>query len=203
MDNFDTKTYYALLWNTSLDLGREMKVKGSVLCKDSELPNDPRILYGANMNDVAKIKRPKLWKKIEYDVRTTQQKVLYWSDTEEYTLLRDVRIVVWAGHDELWLPYDDYKIVIPEHFEFLSSNSKYYKCDFKNNEGNYVEGISSLSAYKDPKEGLDGDILDRIISNSELGVKDLSYKSDDVNIIKSERLVDGTSLLDDYWWAIS
>lgn len=81
------------------------------------MPDDPRILYGSNDNDIAKIRNVEMWKEIEYDTLTTKQTVRYYTEVKEYVLCRDVRIIVWQGDEELRLPSNDYKIVSPELFE--------------------------------------------------------------------------------------
>ena len=110
-------SYYAIVWNTSLDTN--MVLRGTKITRFTKLPNDPRMLYGTNKNDVAKIKKVKLWKKIGYDPYTTKQEVKFWHEVEEYKLSRDIYIVVWEGKDRIRPSEDYYKIVTPELFEHI------------------------------------------------------------------------------------
>lgn len=110
-------SYYALVWNDSLK--REMRIKGELITRNTVLPDDPRMLYGTNSNDIAKIRNVGLWKEIEYDTITTKQSVKFWREVDEYILSRDVYILVWEGEEYLELPNDIYKIVSPDLFEYI------------------------------------------------------------------------------------
>lgn len=110
-------SYYALVWNDSLN--KKMKVKGELITRNTVLPKDPRMLYGTNCNDIAKIRNIGVWKEIEYDVLTTKQSVKFWKEVDEYILSRDVYIVVWEGEEYLDFPNNNYKIVSPELFEYI------------------------------------------------------------------------------------
>ena len=98
-ENLSNSSYYALVWKDSLD--KKGKIKGELITKNTVLPDDPRILYGSNDNDIAKIRNVEMWKEIEYDTLTTKQTVRYYTEVKEYVLCRDVRIIVWQGDEEL------------------------------------------------------------------------------------------------------
>lgn len=117
MDEGHVNSYYALVWNTSLD--SNMKLRGTKITRSTKLPSDPRMLYGTNRNDVAKIRKVKFWQEIEYDPFTTRQGIKFWDEVDEYNLSRDIFIVVWEGEDRLSLPHEHYKIVSPEFFEHI------------------------------------------------------------------------------------
>jgi len=107
--------YYALVW--SKDLTSEIEVIGEKITRNTVLPKDSRMLYTTNGKDLSKIVKVKTWKEITYDPLTTKQSVKFWDETEEYTLKRDVCILVWEGSEILSLPSKQYKIVSPELFE--------------------------------------------------------------------------------------
>lgn len=109
------KTYYALVWSNILN--EQVKLKGKRVNQDIKLPNDPRMLYGTNDNDVFKIVKEVVHKKIKYDVFTTKQSVEFYIEKVEYVLPRDVRIIVWEGESELFLPNGNYRVMSPQMFE--------------------------------------------------------------------------------------
>lgn len=113
----DVNSYYALVWKDVLKA--KVEIKGELITRDTILPNDPRMLYGTNNNDVAKIKKIELWKEIEYDVLTTKQSVRFWKEIDEYILSRDVYIIVWEDSAILSLPSNSYRIVSPDLFEHI------------------------------------------------------------------------------------
>lgn len=123
MGRKNNKSYYALVWIDSLKSKLDLIIKGELIHKKTKLPKDPSILYGTNPNDVAKIRIVEAFEEIKYDVYTMEQSVKFWSESDEYIVPRDVRIVVWEGKDELNLPYDKYRIVSPELFELIVATS--------------------------------------------------------------------------------
>lgn len=116
-------TYYALVWNTSLEQ-KESIIEGELISKDTVIPDDPRVMYGTNPNDVLKVSIEHIKTEIEYDVLTTRQSVRFIKEIEEFELPRDVRIIVWEGSNVLHIPYDKYRIVSPKDFEALVEISK-------------------------------------------------------------------------------
>lgn len=145
-ENLSNSSYYALVWKDSLD--KKGKIKGELITKNTVLPDDPRILYGLNDNDIAKIRNVEMWKEIEYDTLTTKQTVRYYTKVKEYVLCRDVRIIVWQGDEELRLPSNDYKIVSPELFEIIAQVSNNFgdkECKEWRVYGNPVEIINNVA----------------------------------------------------------
>lgn len=100
-----------------------------MITKNTVLPDDPRMLYGTNSNDVAKIRNVGIWKEIEYDTITTKQSVKFWKEVDEYILSRDVYILVWEGEEYLELPNDRYKIVSPDLFEYIVQTAPEESCE--------------------------------------------------------------------------
>lgn len=117
MDEYDVKTYYTLAWSTTLT--QDVYIRGKAIGKNTKLPKDPKMLYGTNENDIFKIKRVEYETEITYDVFTQKQSVRYIPIVEEFSIQRDMRIIVWEGSEELSLLNDDYRIVTPEDFEDL------------------------------------------------------------------------------------
>lgn len=118
MRGHNLKTYYALVWNNVLN--EQVKLKGKRVNQGVKLPNGPRMLYGTNDNDVFKIVKEVVHKKIKYDVFTTKQSVKFYIEKVEYVLPRDVRIIVWEGESELFLPSGSYRVMSPQMFENLT-----------------------------------------------------------------------------------
>lgn len=117
MDDSHVNSYYALVWNTTLETG--MELRGAKITRSTRLPKDSRMLYGTNRNDVSRIRKVKHWQEIEYDPLTTQQSIKFWNEIDEYDITRDIYIVVWEGKRRLDLSCDHYKIVSPEVFEYM------------------------------------------------------------------------------------
>lgn len=179
MSKCHVNSYYALVWNNSLE--RKMEVKGELITKNTVLPKDPRMLYGTNNNDIAKIRKVSAWEEIEYDILTTRQTVRFWKEVDEYILSRDVRIIVWEGEDILCLPNDKYRIVSPDLFEYIVKTSSETGKDYIKDI--YEEGIEDEEITVDKILRSIG--LDKIINHCEsLEVKEAINKN---NVIKSTR----------------
>lgn len=108
--------YYALVWNTTLKI-KNKTVEGELLNKNTILPDDPRMLYGTNPNDILKIQSESFVKIMKYDVMTMTQSVKFHKKIEEVIIPRDVRIIVWENSELLNLSEDNYRIVTPEYFK--------------------------------------------------------------------------------------
>lgn len=177
MSTCHVNSYYALVWNNSLE--RRMEVKGELITNHTTLPKDPRVLYGTNNNDVAKIRKVSAWEEIEYDTLTTKQTVRFWKEVDEYILSRDVRIIIWDGRDTLCLPNDKYKIVSPDLFEYIVQTSG--KREIKDVHGERIED-ENITVEKI----LESIGLDKIINHCEsLEVKEAISKN---NIIKGANI---------------
>ena len=129
----NSKTYYALVWSDILN--KNVELKGKEVNKDIELPDDPRMLYGANDNDTFKIIKEVVHQKVKYDAFTTKQSVEFYIEKIEYVLPRDVRIIVWEGSEDIYLPSKNYRIMTPQMFEELVD-----ECDIIK-KGLFSEGI--------------------------------------------------------------
>lgn len=117
--DINVNMYYALIWNTTLSSKKKIIIQGEKITRSTKLPKDPRILYGTNNNDVARIVKKDNWIEIKYDIMTQKQSVKFWTETDEYILSRDIRIIVWQGESELVLPSKQYKIVAPDLFQHI------------------------------------------------------------------------------------
>ena len=95
MRDYNTDLYYTLVWSSELDSKKDLVLSGLKITKDTKLPEDPTILYGAHPNDVAKIKVVKNNGKVSYDCKTATEKYECYDVIEEYILPRDVFIIVW------------------------------------------------------------------------------------------------------------
>lgn len=111
--------YYALIWNTTLSSKKKIIIQGEKITRSTKLPKDPRMLYGTNNNDIARIVKKDNWMEIRYDIMTQRQSVKFWTEIDEYILSRDIRIIVWQGESELVLPSKQYKIVAPDLFQHI------------------------------------------------------------------------------------
>lgn len=125
MDNVENSMYYALVWNTALSpqidkkKSKKIVIEGEKITRSTKLPRDPRMLYGTNNNDIARIVKTDNWMEIKYDIMTQKQTVKTWVENEEYLLSRDIRIIVWEGESKLELPSKLYKVVAPDLFEHI------------------------------------------------------------------------------------
>lgn len=171
MDDCHVNSYYALVWSSEVSSKRKKEIKGEKITRQTSLPEDPRILYAANKNDVAKIKTVKIWEEIEYDPVTTKQSVRFWKETEEYILPRDVCIVVWEGSDTLCLSEDNYRIVTPEDFKCIVESSP----NVWTEETNEVQGVEWMKHL----QGLQKKVLN--ILNKPHNNKQEIYKSKNIN----------------------
>lgn len=152
-------SYYALVWNDSLK--RKMRIKGELITRNTVLPDDPRMLYGTNSNDIAKIRNVGLWQEIEYDTITTKQSVKFWKEVDEYILSRDVYILVWEGEEYLELPNDRYKIVSPDLFEYIVQTAPEESCELNIEEVD--EEVGNRNSVKE--------ILSNIINSNNIKAK--------------------------------
>lgn len=118
----NTNMYYALVWNTTLSSKKKIIIQGEKITRSTKLPKDPRMLYGTNNNDIARIIKKDNWIEIKYDIMTQRQSVKFWTEIDEYVLSRDIRIIVWQGESELVLPSKQYKIVAPDLFQHICMN---------------------------------------------------------------------------------
>lgn len=123
MREYDTNLYYALVLNSTLEK-KDLVINGELITKDTELPKDVELLYGAHSNDVAKIRKVKDITEVHYDYRTTKESYSNRREVKEFVLPRDVCIIVWQGYPILYTSYRSYRIVTPEVFEDLVSHSK-------------------------------------------------------------------------------
>ena len=149
-------SYYALVWNDSLK--RKMRIKGELITRNTVLPDDPRMLYGTNSNDIAKIRNVGLWQEIEYDTITTKQSVKFWREVDEYILSRDVYILVWEGEEYLELPNDRYKIVSPDLFKYIVQTAPEESCELNIEE--VEEEVGNRNSVKE--------ILSNIINSNNI-----------------------------------
>lgn len=121
MRDYNTDLYYTLIWSSTLDSKKGLVLNGLKITKDTKLPKDPTILYGAHSNDVAKIKKIRANGKVTYDCKTATEKYECYDVMEEYVLPRDVFIIVWPGGNPLYLDIEPYRIVTPQVFEDIVS----------------------------------------------------------------------------------
>ena len=117
--DINTNMYYALVWNTTLSSKKKNIIQGEKITRSTKLSKDPRMLYGTNNNDIARIIKKDDWKEMQYNIITQKQSVRFWTEIDEYILSRDIRIIVWHGDSELSLPSKRYKIVAPDLFEHI------------------------------------------------------------------------------------
>lgn len=145
MKELNSNMYYALVWNTSLS-NKKQVIKGTKITRSTRLPKDPRMLYGTNNNDIARIIKKDNWMEVKYDIMTQRETVTFWKEEEEYVIYRDIRIIVWQGNDELYLPkeMDKYKIVSPELFEYICSTSEETLEDIHLQEDNFKEILNVI-----------------------------------------------------------
>lgn len=168
MKESDTKSFYALVWNTALSSKEELIIQGEEIHRDTIIPDDPRMLYGTNNNDVARITKVKEWKEIKYDTLTTKQSVRFWKEIDEYVLARDVRIIVWAGESELMLPSKEYRIVAPDLFKHIVETAPVSSASKSSTNLRVVDSRDNgekWGRYKDPSMNIDNTILDSIDFN--------------------------------------
>lgn len=158
MEYRDTNTYYALVSCSTLQTKEDIAIQGNVIHSDTVLPNEPRLLYGTNGNDVAKIRIIEAYKKITYDVFTTRQSVVFWEEIEEYDIPRDTRIIIWEGKDDLEIQHDSYQIVTPDLFNLIVSTCK---CEL-NKEHELLKSIYKEESVVDPKANLKKQLLYKI-----------------------------------------
>lgn len=119
-----TKYYYALVWGTALK-EKSFVVKGSLLTKKTRLPKDPKILYGTSPKDIRKILVSEYKNVISYNVFTGKQSVRFEKVSEEYTLKRDVLVVIWEDYEEIDLAWNYHRVVAPDFLEVLAKESMY------------------------------------------------------------------------------
>lgn len=158
MKEYDCKSYYALVWNTALD--DEVFIEGKVIGSNTELPKDPRMLYGANTGDILKVRNVEFKTEVTYDVFTTKQSVRFIPIIEEFNILRDVRIIVWEGSATLHNPYDYYRIVTPDDFEeIVRSSTRKQTSEWKGLSKDDSGGEVNWQACSNPESKMSESIL--------------------------------------------
>lgn len=115
MENFIKRSYYAIVWNTSLK--RRKKIRGKLIDGNVVLPKETSILYGTSDNDIAKVRTVDYKDKVVYNIETGKQSVQFEKDVREFVLNRDVRLIIWDGPEYLNPLKDKYKIIEPRFFE--------------------------------------------------------------------------------------
>lgn len=166
MIEYNTNSYYALVWEDVLNSKDELVISGELIHKETKLPDMPELLYGTNPNDITKVRKVNFLEKIEYDVRTTRQSVTNWRDVEEYILSRALRIIVWQGSETLNLPTDSYRVVSPEMFRFIVKSA-----DRNLNTNNLVDVVNKEVKLSDTDKNyreVQNKILDTIKSNEDI-----------------------------------
>ena len=108
----DNNIYYTLIFSPNLIKTKSRRknkdkiVKGYKLTQQTNLPNDPRMLYGTNDNDVAKFTIIDRYMEWTFNFISKKESVKFWEETKVYTLPRDIRIIMWQGGEELNLSKD-------------------------------------------------------------------------------------------------
>lgn len=115
MEKHIERTYYALVWSTSLK--RNRRIRGKLIDGNVVLPKDNSILYGTSDNDIAKLRTVDYENKVYYNTKTGEQVVKFNKIEEEFILPRDVRIITWRGYDSVNPLKERYKVIGVDFFE--------------------------------------------------------------------------------------